>query len=107
MQDTHASPTSDPKGRRDFLAVSGAAGAAALVGIANAREQNASGGTPATEIVAEFLRNTAEDKIQAAVQYLGQGRAAARPMRSRLPPRYRTSVKSDLRSRFPIDPIRS
>jgi ketosteroid isomerase-like protein len=70
MRTTNESPISAIKRRRGFLAMSGAAGAAALVSVANAQAQSGAGSTPAMEIVAEFLRNTASDKIEAAAQRL-------------------------------------
>ena len=70
MRTTNESPISAIKSRRGFLAMSGAAGAAALVSVANAQAQSGAGSTPAMEIVAEFLPNTASDKIEAAAQRL-------------------------------------
>ena len=55
--------------RRSFVAT-GAAGAAALLLGAGAEAAAASGSTAATRVVAEFLQNTAPDKIEAAANRL-------------------------------------
>lgn len=58
--------------RRGFIAASGATSAAVLLAATGAQAQPASGGssTPATEVVAEFLQNTAPGKIEAAAKRL-------------------------------------
>lgn len=70
MHTTDDSANAARHARRSFLAASGAAGAAAFVSVANAQAQTTSSGTPATEVVAEFLHNTAPDKVEAAAQRL-------------------------------------
>ena len=65
----HQHNDSNPAGRRNFIAT-GAAGAVAVVLGGDAAAASAARGTPATRIVAEFLHNTAPDKIEAATARL-------------------------------------
>ncbi|RCW76335.1 nuclear transport factor 2 family protein [Pseudorhodoferax soli] len=60
---------SNPADRRNFIAA-GAAGAAAVVLGENAEAAPAAGSTAATRVVAEFLQNTAPEKIEAATNRL-------------------------------------
>ena len=56
--------------RRGFITASTAMGAATVLAPVVAHAQSAVGKTPATDVVTEFLRNTAADKIEAAAKRL-------------------------------------
>jgi hypothetical protein len=69
MKDQASTAIGQPS-RRELIVTSGVIGVSTVLASASAQAQLAEGKTPATEVVLEFLNNTAPDKIEAAAARL-------------------------------------